>query len=54
MLHLNPVDIFKRIATREDMGIHESKKCVEYYASVYLDIAAFYGMTVVTARDNPN
>ena len=48
--------IFQRIAEREEMGIYESKKCVEYYSFVYLELAAYYGMTVVdvngTAQEN--
>lgn len=36
------------------MGIYESKKCVEYYSYVYLELAAFYGMTVVDVSSTPN
>ena len=35
------------------MGIYESKKCVEYYSYVYLELAAFYGMTVVDVSSTP-
>ena len=56
MLHLEPSVIFQRIAEREEMGIYESKKYVEYYSFVYLELAAYYGMTVVdvngTAQEN--
>lgn len=34
------------------MGIYESKKCVEYYSFVYLELAAYYGMTVVDVDGN--
>jgi len=47
MLDLEPTIIQKRISKREEMGIYESKKCVEYYSYVYLELATFYGMTVV-------
>jgi hypothetical protein len=50
MLHLEPDEIFKRISNREEMGIYESKKCVEYYSYIYLEIAAYYGMTVHEAN----
>jgi hypothetical protein len=32
------------------MGIYESKKCVEYYSYVYLELAAYYGMAVVESK----
>jgi|688.fasta_scaffold1663498_1 hypothetical protein len=35
------------------MGIYESKKCVEYYSYIYLELAAFYGMTVVDVSPTP-
>lgn len=35
------------------MSIYESKKCVEYFSFVYLELAAYYGMTVVDATPSP-
>jgi thymidylate kinase len=53
MLDLSPETIFKRISRREEMGIYESKKCVEYFSSVYLELAVFYGMTIVDVSSGP-
>lgn len=53
MLDLTPETIFKRISQREEMGIYESKKCVEYFSSVYLELAVYYGMTIIDASSGP-
>jgi thymidylate kinase len=53
MLDLPPPAIARRIADRAEMGIYESKKCLEYFSYVYLELAAFYGMTVVDVSPSP-
>ena len=53
MLDLGSSTIFKRTSKREEMSKYESKKCVEYYGFVYLELAAYYGMTVVDVCPPP-
>ena len=53
LLDLKPEEIKKRISRREKMGVYESSKCLEYFYFVYLEIAAFYGMTIVDVDCNP-
>ena len=53
VLHLEPEGIQERIKNREKMDIYESKKCLEYYSFIYLELAAFYGMTVVNVEKSP-
>lgn len=54
MLNLSPANIRKRIDSREEMGVYESKKCIEYFSYVYLELAYFYGMTVVSVEPKPD
>ena len=53
VLDLPPEAIRQRIREREKMGIYESKKCLEYFSQVYLELAAYYGFTVVNAKSEP-
>jgi len=35
------------------MDIYESKKCIDYFSHIYMDLAAYYGFTVIDASESP-
>ena len=49
VLHCSPETLKKRLRKRIEMTIYEQDKFVDYFNEIYLEIAYFYGMSVINA-----